>query len=363
MTKRKPPGKWIDGLSAEMPVLDAAERVLDLRLKAVEIMLPLAVERADEATEHIHQLRVATRRADTALRMFKPCVKSAKYKKARNALTRLRRAAGDARECDVHGEVFRTARREAPEAHKAFYDDLIGWNGRQRRGAQKAVKKESKRYPIEKLRQRRKDLVGSLGLRGRFGRATDASENGETIGPTFRGLSLITLPRIAGKFRAAAAEDLSLLSNLHQLRIRGKRLRYALEVFKPCFGGEFKSRYELVVTLQDELGAINDSHEMLQRLTLFIEPEQQSRQAERGDDRWRDAAADVLRRFHRRREAQVNAFLEHWRSGCWATLMKIGLNDADQTGTAANESSDAPMVEVNAEAAEHDAAPSEEASV
>ena len=56
-------GKWIEGTSAEQPVSAAARRALEVRLAVVWHYLPLAAKRASEDVEHVHQLRVASRRA------------------------------------------------------------------------------------------------------------------------------------------------------------------------------------------------------------------------------------------------------------------------------------------------------------
>jgi integrase/recombinase XerD len=60
-------GKWIPGLTAEMPVAEAARAVLAARFEVVRHCLPLAVEKPYEDVEHVHQLRVGTRRAGAAL--------------------------------------------------------------------------------------------------------------------------------------------------------------------------------------------------------------------------------------------------------------------------------------------------------
>ena len=51
-------GKWIQGLSPEMRVADAARVVLAARFEVVRRFLPLAAERPYDDAEHVHQLRV-----------------------------------------------------------------------------------------------------------------------------------------------------------------------------------------------------------------------------------------------------------------------------------------------------------------
>jgi hypothetical protein len=62
--------KWIPGIDPEEPVTSAAGRTLEARLAQVSHYAPLAATRSAETTEYVHQLRVATRRAAAALRVF-----------------------------------------------------------------------------------------------------------------------------------------------------------------------------------------------------------------------------------------------------------------------------------------------------
>jgi hypothetical protein len=64
-------GKWIEGLGPQMPVADAARRVLSERFEVVCRNLPLAMHQPDRDPEHVHRLRVGTRRAGAALRIFR----------------------------------------------------------------------------------------------------------------------------------------------------------------------------------------------------------------------------------------------------------------------------------------------------
>src|SRR5438552_2313389 len=100
--------KWIAGLRGDMPGSEAARRTLTLRLGAVRDRLPAAVFHADEDVEHVHQLRVSTRRAAAALRLFADCLPERMHKKTRKSLKALRRSAGEARDWDVFLEMLQS---------------------------------------------------------------------------------------------------------------------------------------------------------------------------------------------------------------------------------------------------------------
>jgi CHAD domain-containing protein len=70
------------------------------------------------------------------------------------------------------------------------------------------------------------------------------------------------LPLLAASFfaqvRALLAEDPS-PAKLHRLRLLTKRLRYTLELFRPCYGPALETRLAALHRIQQSLGEVNDS--------------------------------------------------------------------------------------------------------
>src|SRR5258707_8114058 len=106
--------KWIAGLRGDMSVTAAARLVLAMRLGAVHERLPAAVFHADADMENVHQLRVSTRRAAAALRIFADCLPARLCEKTRKTLRALRRSAGAARDWDVFLDMVQTRSAKAP---------------------------------------------------------------------------------------------------------------------------------------------------------------------------------------------------------------------------------------------------------
>jgi hypothetical protein len=129
-------GKWIGGLSPEMPVADAAARVLRGRFKVVRELLPLAAARAWEDSEYVHQLRVGTRRAGAALRVFAAALPRKRLRAMKVTLAVLRRAAGDARDWDVFLAALPASAALEAEAAAPARDFLTGYAFGQRTAAQ-----------------------------------------------------------------------------------------------------------------------------------------------------------------------------------------------------------------------------------
>ncbi len=290
MTAAKAQGKWIDGFGAETPLSEAARIVLDIRLRAVERMLPLAARRAADDLEYVHQLRVATRRSAAALQIFRSSLPPKEHRKVARSLKRLRRAAGLARECDVQKLILEAERGTVDPPVARSLDGVLRGIEKERRRAQKTIRKMARRYPVASLKKRRKRLVRAIDSRPAMLR--DAARD--------------TMPALIEALRQVASTDLTVLDNLHTMRITGKRLRYAMEVFAPCFDDDFRDTYGRVESLQEQLGDVNDCHELLLRVDRWAvnAPKRES-----SDPR---AAQDYYRN---RLNACVDAFLHDWTSG------------------------------------------------
>src|ERR1700724_2804960 len=93
--------KWLPELVVDTRLETATRRTLGRRFQVVHRYLTLAVNDSAQDTEYVHQLRVGTRRAGAALRLFAVCLPEKVHRKARRFLRRIRRAAGAARDWDV----------------------------------------------------------------------------------------------------------------------------------------------------------------------------------------------------------------------------------------------------------------------
>src|SRR5262249_28571229 len=115
---------------------EAARLVLAARLEVVAKYLPLAVHEASRDAEHVHQLRVGTRRGDAALRIFRDCLPGRTYRHARQRLRTIRRAAGAARDWDVFLQALHQRLRESSADDLPGLDFLTGHAMGQRTAAQ-----------------------------------------------------------------------------------------------------------------------------------------------------------------------------------------------------------------------------------
>src|SRR5262249_39046298 len=132
-------GKWIEGLGPLLSVAEAARLALQVRFEVVRYHLPLALQEADRDPEHVHRLRVGTRRAGAALRIFGDTLPDKLLRKAKRTLRSLRRAAGAARDWDVFvGDLLARAEHASARDHPGL-DFLIGYATGQRDAAQQEL--------------------------------------------------------------------------------------------------------------------------------------------------------------------------------------------------------------------------------
>jgi len=233
------PPKWIEIASPEVPASEVALKAIRLRVRAVQEILPLAAHEHERDIEHIHQLRVACRRADATLKAFRPLLggKSASLQKW---LRRMRRAAGPARDLDVL-----LARMKKNPDNDPSYAYLLARLSRHRSGAQKALLQVE-----EKSRS------------GKFDRSLDRCLTllkHKTSYPWLKNFAQKALQKTSRPMLRLTSTQNPTLEQLHELRIAGKRLRYSIEIFHGAFSPSLRTElYPLVEKLQNRLGRMND---------------------------------------------------------------------------------------------------------
>ncbi|MBY0311867.1 MAG: CHAD domain-containing protein [Phycisphaerales bacterium] len=241
--------KWMQGLSRETPAEQAAERVLRAWLGEVAKLLPRAIkaQKSDRGSKAVHELRVATRRASSAIGVFADVLDGDRVRKARRRLRRIRRAAGAVRDCDVHSEVLIGALCRDDDAATRDNVRRVARALRSRRThALPELADLAERWPAAKLKKQFAKLITSL------------SETHEP--PTFGELADRVIRREIDAVIRAGSADLTDLENVHEVRVRLKQLRYAAEAVTPCLGPTWStSLLPKLIELQGVLGDINDT--------------------------------------------------------------------------------------------------------
>jgi CHAD domain-containing protein len=258
--------KWVEGGAAER-VGEVAARALQGRLAAVLHYLPLAARKAEEDPEHVHQLRVWARRATAALRLYEGLLPHRRCAWLRKQLKRVRRAANDARDSDV---LLRRLQKQTPSRARKRWREAVQ---AERAEAQEAVVAVHAQLGRGHRFARR---VAGLLRRVRPRRGGKAAAAPARFGDWARK----RLRAAAAEFFAAVPASRTDQAALHRFRIRGKKLRYAMELLAGAFPQEFRTwLYPTIEALQDRLGDINDLATATARLERQIEAAGPSSQA------------------------------------------------------------------------------------
>jgi len=232
--------------------MEAGAKVLAARLQAVHEHLQPAAERAHEDIEHVHQLRVATRRATAALQVFEDLLPDKTLRRTKVLLRTLRRAAGDARDWDVFAGIIEGSTSLAEPSTLPARDYLLGYANGHRTVAQ---------LILQQVATERGDQLASAIT------ALPDSLKQDYVPKSLGPQAMLAMTGLFEQFEKALASGPTSETALHQLRIQAKRIRYAMEIFAGCFAPQFREViYPAVEELQSTLGTIQDSSVLSARL-------------------------------------------------------------------------------------------------
>lgn len=204
--------------------------------------------------EYAHQLRVGVRRLRSAIKLFEPTLPAGFAIDRQPQLRALAATAGSAREWDVLlSEVLGPVVRLA--ADYPGLDELVS-AARAHRDAARASMRTKLRNPDFGL------LLISLMRANLALGAPTAVANTPTeapVAPRLADFAAAQLKKLGRRVaRAAAAASHGDIPRLHELRLRLKRLRYAMEFVGPLVREPRALRLRKIVSLQTSLGMLND---------------------------------------------------------------------------------------------------------
>ncbi|HJR18958.1 MAG TPA: CHAD domain-containing protein [Actinomycetota bacterium] len=224
------------------------------QLDAIVALEPIV--RIEGSPDAIHDMRVATRRLRATISLFKSAlpVRAIRF---RDELRWLGSALGKVRDIDVQREGL------ARWIDDAAGDERQGLRGIDELMAQRRA--EAYERLLRTLDMRRyAHLKESLEI---FVRRARASPN-----PAARMPAVVVMPElIAKRYRSVRKAGRKLgrssdAAELHALRIRCKRLRYALEIVTPLYPDPAETLVKRLVRLQDVLGEIQDAEIAIEQM-------------------------------------------------------------------------------------------------
>lgn len=244
------------GLEPDDPMAEAARKTLSFHLQQMLYYEPGT--RKGEDPEHLHDMRVATRRMRAALRIFEGYLDLKDIAPFVKGLRRTGRMLGTVRDLDVFGEKTEAYLGTlSPEQRTALDPLLAVWNRRR-----EVARQEMLAYLDSQRYRQFKEGFGQFLQKPEAGALPAFTKTGQ---PRPHRLRHVVPLIIHERFAAVRAygEWVEIpdapLDQYHRLRIAAKELRYALEFFREVLGPETKTLIGTMKDLQDHLGCLQDA--------------------------------------------------------------------------------------------------------
>jgi CHAD domain-containing protein len=230
----------------------AAAAVLRRLLEVVEANLDGAI--ADIDAEFLHDFRVAVRRSRSVQRQLKGVFPVDELAGFRAAFRWLQQVTGDGRDLDVYVLEFDSLRTIVPETMRAELDPLLGLLQRRRLGARREMVRALRSERAARLSEDWAAMLEDLVERSAEQRPDAERPIGALAGRRIRKVYR-RMVKMGG-----AIEPTSPPEAYHELRKKGKELRYLLELFgAPLYPHEVvKPMIKALKSLQDVLGRHQD---------------------------------------------------------------------------------------------------------
>ncbi|HEY6690636.1 MAG TPA: CHAD domain-containing protein, partial [Rubrobacter sp.] len=210
--------------------------------------------RLGEDPEELHDMRVPTRRMRAAMKVFEEALPE-RASWLREELRWVANALGDVRDLDVQIERFQAWKEEAGEEVSGFLDRILTITHKRRAKARKNM--------LETLDSTRYErLLSSFAEMLRLGPAAElelAQTNGKGEAVTAAAPALVSDRYRKWRKAAKRLDESSSPEAFHDVRKKGKRLRYTLEFVSDVYGKPVQKLVKPLKALQDDLGDHQDA--------------------------------------------------------------------------------------------------------
>ncbi len=293
--------------------------------------------RSGEDIEHIHRMRVASRRLRAALPLFESCFPPRNFRMWMQELQKVTRALGDARDTDVQIAFLVQLKKKRAQNN----------NGILSAGARLAVLQEDAETILFRQLQKRRRKLQSTVLS-----TLENLEKSEIPKDIRAGCTdLVTLGRDTRTHRdwlgippVAAARISRRLASLlvferwvhnpdavaehHAMRIAAKKLRYTMEIYAPVFQRNLKKPLSRVKKIQEILGDLHDCDVWIDTVMKMLLDERSSSRPGLNPPRAQGSRVTSYRHFLSEREKErkqiYRRFVRYWesvgRAGLWDEL-------------------------------------------
>jgi triphosphatase len=224
-----------------------------LRRQFAEMRAHEAGTRLGEDPEELHDMRVPTRRMRAAMKVFQGALPE-RARWLREELRWIARSLGEVRDLDVQIERLEAWKEEADEEGSTALDKILRLAQKRRLEA-----RENMLSALDSDRYER--LESSFAEMLRRGPGRELAQTDGHVGEPITAVAPALISRRYRKWRKGAKrlDGSSSPEAFHDVRKKGKRLRYTLEFVSEVYGEPVDKLVEPLKALQDDLGDHQDA--------------------------------------------------------------------------------------------------------
>lgn len=274
--------------------------------------------------EYVHRMRVASRRMRAIMEVFPDCLPSKRGNIWLQGVKTVTGALGNARDTDVQIDSLNSILAELPDqAMRPGIRRLMLRMKQRRSKLQVKVLKKIEEFEVSGIHEE---------MRAAFTPLTAKTSEVYIYTPALYGRSF---DKIQSSFQNFASfekliQDPQNVSELHAMRIAGKKFRYILECFSSLYSSALKTPISTMKTAQDLLGNIHDCDMWSIELPKFLEEEHKRTVAYFGKDRYGESfnigiqfLIDLKKKI---RDNEYTVFIQQWgqwkSDGIWENLIQ-----------------------------------------
>jgi CHAD domain-containing protein len=281
--------------------------VLRGQLKAICGLRERALDWSDP--EGVHDMRVLSRRMRSAISDFQPHLRKPGI--SIGTLRTIAKSLGAVRDEDVALAALESLKAEAPADAVEGIESLLEERRQRQAKARAVLMKMISAVAVREFRARFQNQITVLAI------AKPKAARGQPPAETSLTLRELGTKAINGRLKDFRSAVRSIyfpfeITKIHALRILAKRLRYAVELFRFCWGEDLHDTAKEIAELQTSLGELHDCDVWIDYLGRRLKSATRKGKDNPDSAKLRAGYTWLLQEFSRQRTGHYHDALRRW---------------------------------------------------